>query len=104
MQGLKKGDLVKVIAGKEKGRTGKILKTIREKDRVVVEKLNLLKKHKKADGKSKGGVIEKEGSIHASNVLLICNKCDTGVRLGYKILEDGKKVRVCKKCNEILEA
>jgi large subunit ribosomal protein L24 len=104
MQGLKKGDLVKVIAGKEKGRTGKILKTIREKDRVVVEKLNLLKKHKRADAKSKGGVIEKEGSIHASNVLLICNKCDTGVRLGYKILEDGKKVRVCKKCNEILEA
>ena len=104
MQGLKKGDLVKVIAGKEKGRTGKILKTIRDKDRVVVEKLNLLKKHKRADAKSKGGVIEKEGSIHASNVLLICNKCDTGVRLGYKILEDGKKVRVCKKCNEILEA
>ena len=104
MQGLKKGDLVKVIAGKEKGRTGKILKTIRDKDRVVVEKRNLLKKHKRADAKSKGGVIEKEGSIHASNVLLICNKCDTGVRLGYKTLEDGKKVRVCKKCNEILEA
>ena len=91
MQGLKKGDLVKVIAGKEKGRTGKILKTIREKDRVVVEKLNLLKKHKRADTKSKGGVIEKEGSIHVSNVLLICNKCDTGVRLGYKILEDGRR-------------
>jgi large subunit ribosomal protein L24 len=104
MQGLKKGDLVKVIAGKEKGRTGKILKTIKEKERVVVEKLNLLKKHKRPDGKSKGGIIEKEGSIHASNVLIICSKCDTGVRLGYKVLEDGKKVRVCKKCNEILEA
>jgi len=104
MQGLKKGDLVKVIAGKEKGRTGKILKTIKEKDRVVVEKLNLLKKHKRADAKSKGGIVEKEGSMHASNVLVICSKCDTGVRLGYKVLEDGKKVRVCKKCNEILEA
>jgi large subunit ribosomal protein L24 len=104
MQGLKKGDLVKVIAGKEKGRTGKVLKTIKDKDRVVVEKLNLLKKHKRADAKSKGGIIEKEGSIHASNVLVICSKCDTGVRLGYKVLEDGKKVRVCKKCNEILEA
>lgn len=104
MQGLKKGDLVKVIAGKEKGRTGKILKTIKDKERVVVEKLNLLKKHKRPDAKSKGGIIEKEGSIHASNVLIICSKCDTGVRLGYKVLEDGKKVRVCKKCNEILEA
>jgi len=104
MQGLKKGDLVKVIAGKEKGRTGKILKTIKDKERVVVEKLNLLKKHKRADAKSKGGIIEKEGSIHASNVLIICSKCDTGVRLGYRVLDDGKKVRVCKKCNEILEA
>ena len=104
MQGLKKGDLVKVIAGKEKGRTGKVLKTIRDKERVVVEKLNLLKKHKRADAKSKGGIVEREGSIHASNVLVICSKCDTGVRLGYKVLEDGKKVRVCKKCNEILEA
>jgi large subunit ribosomal protein L24 len=104
MQGLKKGDMVKVIAGKEKGRTGKILKTIKDKERVVVEKLNLLKKHKRPDAKSKGGIIEKEGSIHASNVLIICNKCDAGVRLGYKVLEDGKKVRVCKKCNEILEA
>jgi large subunit ribosomal protein L24 len=104
MQGLKKGDIVEVITGKEKGRTGKILKVLSEKDRVVVEKLNLVKKHKKPDNKSKGGVVEKEGSIHASNVLIVCNKCDTGVRIGYKILEDGKKVRVCGKCKEILEA
>jgi large subunit ribosomal protein L24 len=104
MQGLKKGDTVEVIAGKEKGRTGKILKVLREKDRVVVEKLNLVKKHKKPDNKSKGGVVEIEGSIHASNVLIICNKCDSGVRIGYKVLEDGKKVRICGKCKEILEA
>jgi len=104
MQGLKKGDVVEVIAGKEKGRTGKILKVLREKDRVVVEKLNLVKKHKKPDNKSKGGVVEKEGSIHASNVLIICNKCDTGVRIAYKTLEDRKKVRICGKCKEILEA
>lgn len=104
MQGLKKGDTVEVIAGKEKGRTGKVLKVLREKDRVVVEKLNLVKKHKRPDNKSKGGVIEKEGSIHASNVLIICNKCDAGVRIGYKVLEDGKKVRICGKCKEILEA
>jgi len=101
---LKKGDTVYVIAGKEKGKTGKVLRVIPEKNRVVVEKLNFVKKHQRPDAKGKGGIIEKEGSIHLSNVLLYCNKCETGVRIKYRFLEDGKKVRVCSKCQEMLEA
>jgi len=101
---LKKGDRVKVVAGKEKGKTGKILKVVADKDKVVVEKLNFVKKHQKPDAKGKGGIVEKEGHIHISNVMLLCNKCEMGVRVGHKVLEDGKKVRVCTKCHEILDA
>ncbi len=101
---LKKGDTIKVIAGKEKGKTGKILSTNPTRERVVVEKINLIKRHKKADAKGKGGIVEKEGSIHISNVMYLCSKCDTGVRVGYKITDDGKKTRVCAKCHETLDA
>ena len=105
MQGLhiKKGDTVKIIAGKEKGKSGKVLNILREKNRVVVEKINMLKKHQRSDARGKGGIVEREGSIHVSNVMLVCSKCDTGIRVGYRELEDGKKVRYCKKCNEILD-
>ena len=101
---LKKGDTVKVIAGKEKGKTGKILSTIPAKQRVVVEKINLIKRHKRPDAKGKGGIVEKEGPIHVSNVMYLCDKCGSGVRIGYKILDDGKKARVCAKCHETLDA
>ena len=98
----KKGDMVKVIAGKDKGKTGKILKAIPDKDRIVIEKINLIKKHQRPDQKSKGGVVEKEGSIHVSQVGLLCNKCNTAVRVRNKILEDGKKVRICSKCSDVI--
>jgi len=101
---LKKGDMIKVISGKEKGKTGKVLKTIREENQVVVEKLNFVKKHQKPDAKGKGGIVEKEGPIHLSNVAYLCSKCNTGVRVGYRILEDGKKVRICLKCKEQLDS
>ena len=101
---LKKGDTVKVIAGKEKGKTGKILSTIPGKERVVVEKINLIKRHKRPDAKGKGGIVEKEGPIHVSNVMYLCDKCGSGVRIGFKILDDGKKARVCAKCHETLDA
>jgi large subunit ribosomal protein L24 len=100
---LKKGDTVKVIAGKEKGKTGKIMKIISKKDRVTLEKINLIKKHQKPDAKGKGGILEKEGSLHISNVMFICGKCNSAVKIGYRVLDDGKKVRVCKKCNELLD-
>jgi large subunit ribosomal protein L24 len=99
---IKKGDTVKVISGKEKGKTGKIQSVIVDKERVVVEKVNLIKKHQKPDGKGKGGIIEKEGPIHISNVMFLCSKCGVGVKVRYKVLEDGKKVRVCAKCQEQL--
>jgi large subunit ribosomal protein L24 len=98
----KKGDVVKVIAGKDKGKTGKILKTIPDKDRIIIEKINLIKRHKRPDQKSKGGVVEKEGSIHVSQVGLLCNKCNTVVRVRNKILEDGEKVRICSKCGDVI--
>ena len=102
--GIKKGDIVQVVTGKEKGKTGKVLNILKKKNRIIVEKLNLIKKHQKPDAKGKGGIVEKEGSIHPSNVMVFCSKCNTAVRTGYKILEDGDKVRYCKKCNETMES
>lgn len=99
---LKKGDIVKVLSGKDKGKTGKILKTIPDKSRVVVEKVNIIKKHKRPDQQSRGGIVEKEGQLHVSKVALYCNKCNAGIRVRNKILEDGKKVRICGKCNEVI--
>jgi len=100
---LKKGDLVKITSGKEKGKTGKVLTVIKEKNRVVIEKLNMIKRHQKANAMGKGGIVEKEGSIHASNVSILCGKCNKETRIGIKIFEDGKKVRICKKCSDILD-
>ena len=77
---IKKGDTVKVLTGKDKGKTGKVLTVIPEKNRIVVEKVNIVKKHKRPDQKSKGGIVEKEGSIHVSNAGLFCNKCNKSVR------------------------
>jgi len=99
---IKKGDMVKVMAGKEKGKTGKVMKIVDE-NRVIVEKLNFIKRHARPDAKGKGGIVEKEGSIHLSNVMRICEKCNAAGRIGYKILEDGKKVRTCRKCSEVLD-
>lgn len=100
---LKKGDAVKVIAGKEAGKTGKILKVIGKENKIVVEKLNLIKKHQRPDARGKGGIVEKEAPLQTANVMFVCNKCGVGVRIGYKVLDDGKKVRLCKKCGEILD-
>ena len=100
---VKKNDMVMVIAGKEKGKRGKIIKVIPKKERVIVEKLNILKKHVRPGPKYRqGGIIEMEGPIHVSNVMIICPKCNKPTRIGKKFLADGKKVRVCKKCGEIL--
>lgn len=100
---IKKNDTVKVIAGREKGKTGKVLDVTKEKGRILIEKVNLVKRHQKPDAKGKGGIVEKEAPLQVSNVMLVCSKCKTGVRVGHKVLEDGKKVRVCKKCQELLD-
>ncbi|HOF04741.1 MAG TPA: 50S ribosomal protein L24 [Syntrophales bacterium] len=101
---MKKGDMVQVTAGREKGKTGKIIRIMRDKERVIVEKLNFVKRHQRPDAKGKGGIVEKEGPINITNVSYFCSKCEKGVRLGHKILEEGKKVRICRKCQEIIDA
>lgn len=101
---VKKNDTVKVIAGKEKGKTGKVISVIPKKDRVIVEKVNFIKRHMKPRGAAgQGGIVEKEGSIHMSNVMIVCPRCESAVRVGYKAMEDGNKVRTCKKCGEIVD-
>ena len=98
---LKKGDMIKIIAGKEKGKQGKILQVFSRNERVLVEKLNLIKKHQKPTQMNKqGGVIEKEAPIHISNVILICQHCNKITRPKIKFLENDKKLRICKKCGE----
>lgn len=100
---LRRNDQVEVTTGKDKGRVGKILK-VRSSDRVVVEKVNMIKRHTKPSmANQQGGIIEKEAPVHVSNLMLICPKCNKTVRVGKKILEDGSKVRVCKKCGESVE-
>jgi len=100
---IKKNDLVQVISGEEKGKTGKVLRLVPEKNQLVIEKLNLAKKHTKPSQKNRqGGIVKMEMPISASNVLLVCPKCNKGVRIGKKIVKE-KKVRVCKKCNAVLD-
>ena len=102
---LKLNDQVEVLTGKDKGRVGKIIKIDRERGRAVVEKLNVIKRHTKPSAMNQqGGIIEKEASMDLSNLMLICPKCAKTVRVGKKTLEDGTRVRVCKKCNESVEA
>jgi large subunit ribosomal protein L24 len=101
---LRKDDLVQVIAGKEKGKKGKILAIFPTRERLTVEKLNMVKRHTKGDGKSKqSAIVEKEGSIHISNVLLVSDKVGKGVRTKLKKLADGKRVRVCSKTGDVLD-
>ena len=95
---VKKNDVVKVIAGKEKG------KSYPEKSRVIVEHLNMIKKHtKRRQGGQGGGIIEREGTIQVSNLMLVCPSCKKATRVGRKFLEDGAKVRYCKKCGEVVD-
>lgn len=101
---IRKNDEVMVIAGKSKGQRGKVLRIINSKNRVVVEKVNLVKRHQKpTQTNPTGGIVTKEAPMHASNVNLYCSKCDKAVRILTKTLEDGKKERICKSCGEAIE-
>ncbi|UCD33095.1 MAG: 50S ribosomal protein L24 [Desulfobacterales bacterium] len=102
---IKKDDKVKVLSGKDKGKIGKVLSLKRKNDRILIEKINFVKKHARPSAKHKqGGIIESEAPIHWSNVMLMCNKCVKPVRIKMKRLEDGKKIRVCRKCGEIIDS
>lgn len=101
---VRRGDLVGVIAGKEQGKRGKVLRVIPDKGRVLVEKVNMIKKHQRPTQKVRqGGIIEREGPLALSNVLLICGRCNGPVRTGVKVLTDGRKLRVCKRCGESVD-
>jgi len=101
---VRRGDTVGVIAGKERGKRGKVLRVLRDSGRVVVEHLNMIKRHQRPTQKLRqGGIIEREGPLAVSNVLLVCGRCNRPVRVGVKILNDGRKVRVCKRCGESVD-
>ena len=101
---VRRGDTVGVIAGKERGKRGKVLRVIRESGRVVIEHVNMIKRHQRPTPKLRqGGIIEREGPLAVSNVLLVCGRCDRPVRMGIKTLNDGRKVRACKRCGESVD-
>lgn len=101
--GIIKEDTVLVITGKEKGKKGRVLLVDKAKNRVLVERVNIIKKHMKPSKKhAQGGIIEKEASVDLSNVLLLCPKCNKPTRVGTSLMEGGKKHRMCKKCKEVI--
>ena len=101
---VRRGDTVAVIAGRERGKRGKVLRVLTEKGRVVVEHVNMTKKHQRPTQKLRqGGIIERESPLALSNVLVVCSRCDKPSRSGIKVLGDGRKVRVCKRCGESID-
>ena len=102
---IRRNDNVVVITGKDRGTRGRVLKVDPAKNRLVVEGVNFIKRHTKPNPQRqiKGGVVEREASLHASNVQLVCPECDKPTRLGRKILGDGRKVRICRKCEGVVD-
>jgi large subunit ribosomal protein L24 len=102
--GIRKEDTVLVMTGKEKGKKGRVLSVMPLKSKLTIEKVNIIKRHMKPSRKyAQGGIIEKEAPIHISNVTLVCPKCSKPTRVGNLVMESGKKVRVCKKCKEVID-
>jgi len=97
---VKKNDTVMVVTGKDKAKTGKVLTIVPKKDGVIVEGINVVKRHTKPRGSEQGGILEKEAPVHISNVMLLCPKCNKPVRTRTEVLADGKKARCCVKCGE----
>jgi large subunit ribosomal protein L24 len=101
---VRRGDTVGVITGRERGKRGKVLRILTAKGRVLVEHVNMIKKHQRPTQKLRqGGIIEREGPLALSNVLVICGRCDKPSRTGVKVLADQRKVRVCKRCGESID-
>ncbi|MGB2717563.1 MAG: 50S ribosomal protein L24 [Vicinamibacterales bacterium] len=102
---IRKNDNVVVTTGKDRGKRGRVLKVLPEKNRVVVEGVNFIKRHTKPNPQRniKGGLVEREAALHASNVQLVCPECGKPTRLGRKILGDGRKVRICRKCEGVVD-
>jgi large subunit ribosomal protein L24 len=102
---IRKNDQVKVIAGRDLNKVGRVLRVMRDKNRVVVEGVSFLKRHTRANpGRNiKGGIVERESAIHVSNVMIICPACGDATRIGHSVLSDGKKIRICRSCNSALD-
>jgi large subunit ribosomal protein L24 len=101
---IRKDDTVLVIAGKDKDKKGKVRFAYPEKQQIIVEGINFVKKHSKAKGAARqAGIIDLEAPLNISKVMLVCNKCNKPVRIGFKKLEDGRKVRICRVCREVIE-
>lgn len=102
--GIKKNDTMMVITGDEKGKKGRVLAVYPGKDKVLIEGVNMIKKHMKPSKQySQGGIIDREAPLNRSNAMLVCPKCDKTTKTGNRILENGKKVRSCKKCGEVID-
>jgi large subunit ribosomal protein L24 len=102
---IRKNDSVIVITGKDRGKRGRVLKVVPDKNRLIVEGVNIIKRHTKPNPQRniKGGLVEREAALHASNVQLVCPECGKPTRLGRRILGDGRKVRVCRKCEGVVD-
>jgi large subunit ribosomal protein L24 len=101
---IRKNDTVVVIAGKDKGKKGKVRFTYPKKEEVLVEGINLIKKHARATGQVRqAGIIEREETLHVSDIMLVCSKCNRPTRVGFHFLGDGKKVRICNNCHEVID-
>jgi len=102
---IKKDDKVKVLTGKDKGKIGKVLKVVKKTNRVIVENINVVKVHQKpTQANPQGGIVEKTMPIQISNLMVMCNSCVKPTRIGMKQLEDGKRVRICKKCEQQIDS
>jgi large subunit ribosomal protein L24 len=101
---IRRDDTVVIITGKDRGKKGKVRRAFPDEDRVVVEGLNMIKRHSRARRATRqAGIIELEAPIHVSDVMLICNKCGNPTRVNFRLLDDGKKVRVCNSCREVID-
>lgn len=101
---IKKNDTAIVISGKEKGKKGRIISVMPSKERVLIENINIIKKHMKPNRQNtQGGIISKEGALHISNIMLVCPKCNKPTRISNVLIENQKKVRMCKKCKEVID-
>jgi len=102
---VKKNDQVYVLSGKDRGKTGKVLKVMPDTNRAIVEGINFIQKHTRANPQRnvKGGILPKESSINVSNLMVVCKRCNKHARVGVSTIQDGRKVRVCKSCNELLD-
>ena len=101
---IRKNDTVLVITGKDKGKKGKVRFAYPKKNHLIVEGINFIKKHTRARGTTRqAGIIEREAPIHASNVMLLCSKCNHPARVGFRFLGDGRKVRICRTCSEVID-